>query len=269
MSSNLQSKDGYKDICRSLVSLLSLLVNFPAVGWIKLFTFYFFYGDCGGRQKAGCRKELECRCRAVKVHLIHHDSVMIGWNCRCRHEYPAPREPCALFPQGSHIHGFGLKRRVTPALSRGRNAKLCNLYHDKNLPHQSHNACPADTRSPIEKRIINRKLLLISKAIGHLAPISLTKLRHINAPTRSLGTSMRLILPPAHLVTVGSRASSGSAPPLLEFSASWHPTLHFHYHFQISLENPSIQASPLLLKSVAPPGLEWPCSFSLCGGTEP
>lgn len=92
---------------------------------------------------------------------------------------------------------------------------------------------------PMEKHIIDKKFLLLSKAI------SLTELRRINAPTRSLRTfsSMQLILPPAHLVTMGSRAFSRSAPPLLEFSASWHPTLHFHYHFQISLENTSIQAS--------------------------
>lgn len=175
---------------------------------------------------------------------------------------------CAHFPQSSRVHSSlrSLERRVTPAYLEVKMqnsatriiTRTSYISHITSVLQQLH-------WLPIENRIINKKLLLKFKAISHLAPMYLTELRHINAPTRSLRTfsSIQLILPPAHLVTMGSRAFSRSAPPPLEFSASWHPTLHFHYHFQISLENTSIQASPLLLKSVASLVLEWPRFFFL------
>ncbi|KAK0149661.1 hypothetical protein N1851_009583 [Merluccius polli] len=66
---------------------------------------------------------------------------------------------------------------------------------------------------PFKYRIIY-KILLIFKAINNLAPQYLTELLHIKAPTHSLrsSSSIQLILPPARLVTMGSRASSHSAP---------------------------------------------------------
>ncbi|KAM9338702.1 torsin-1A-like [Symphorus nematophorus] len=61
-------------------------------------------------------------------------------------------------------------------------------------------------------------LLLTFKAINNLAPQYLADLLHTNAPTRTLrsSSSIQLILPPARLTTMGSRAFSRSAPPPLE-----------------------------------------------------
>lgn len=69
---------------------------------------------------------------------------------------------------------------------------------------------------PFKYRIIYKILLLTFKAINNLAPQYLSELVHIKTSTRSLrsSSSIQLILPPARLVTMGSRAFSRSAPYL-------------------------------------------------------
>lgn len=125
--------------------------------------------------------------------------------CRCR---------MCTFPTELSRPPLQLGEASHTSVVRGQNAKLRRPYHQKILLHQSHNTCPAATQlAPSRKHVINKKLLLLSKAIGHpyLSPSSAIPMH----PPVSLRTfpSTQLILPPAHLVTMGSRAFSRSAPP--------------------------------------------------------
>uniref|UniRef100_A0A3P9M9H0 NACHT LRR and PYD domain-containing protein n=1 Tax=Oryzias latipes TaxID=8090 RepID=A0A3P9M9H0_ORYLA len=66
-------------------------------------------------------------------------------------------------------------------------------------------------------RLIKFKLLLYTfKALHSLAPSYLSNLLHINTPSHSLrsSSSLQLSVPPARMVTMGSRAFSRSAPQL-------------------------------------------------------
>ncbi|KAJ0023088.1 hypothetical protein NQD34_002987 [Periophthalmus magnuspinnatus] len=65
-------------------------------------------------------------------------------------------------------------------------------------------------------RIHYKIILLTYKALHNLAPPYLSDLIHISTPARSLrsSSSLHLTVPPARLVTMGSRAFSCSAPLL-------------------------------------------------------
>uniref|UniRef100_A0A3P9MDY7 Reverse transcriptase domain-containing protein n=1 Tax=Oryzias latipes TaxID=8090 RepID=A0A3P9MDY7_ORYLA len=69
---------------------------------------------------------------------------------------------------------------------------------------------------PVAFRIKFKILLYTFKALHCLAPSYLSNLLHINTPSRSLrsSSSLQLSVPPARMVTMGSRAFSRSAPQL-------------------------------------------------------
>lgn len=69
---------------------------------------------------------------------------------------------------------------------------------------------------PVTQRINYKILLLTFKTIHNLAPPYLLDLLQIATQVRSLrsSSSLRLVVPPARLITMGSRAFSRSAPQL-------------------------------------------------------
>lgn len=166
---------------------------------------------------------------------------------------------CAHFPLSSHVRSFSLKRWVT-GVFRGENAKLCHPYHGKVLLHRSHNICPAATQlAPNRKANDQREPPPIQ---GHRSP-------HLSP---SLATSMH---PPALSEPFPPCSSSshlhtwlpwGQEPSVAQPPYCWNSLPRDIQHFTSITTFKShlkIHLFRQVLKSVASPDLEWPCSF-LC-----
>uniref|UniRef100_A0A8P4GUB4 Reverse transcriptase domain-containing protein n=1 Tax=Dicentrarchus labrax TaxID=13489 RepID=A0A8P4GUB4_DICLA len=96
---------------------------------------------------------------------------------------------------------------------------------------------------PVKLRIDFKILLFTFKAIHNLSPPYLSELLHIANPSRSLrsASSVHLSVPPARLITMGSRAFSRSAPPTLELTPTGPEEPGLSHTLQIKIKNSPIQ----------------------------